>query len=49
MVHLEGIDALGATVGSLGRLLGEREGELWEGKRLVGGEPLSVEEVSVSR
>lgn len=49
LVHLEGIDALGATVGSLGRLLGEREGELWEGKRLVGGEPLSVEEVSVSR
>lgn len=48
LVHLEGIDALGATVGSLGRLLGEREGELWEGKRLVGGEPLSVEEVRFS-
>ncbi|KAL8292641.1 hypothetical protein RQP46_001253 [Phenoliferia psychrophenolica] len=36
LVHLEGIDSIGATVGSLGRLLNDREGELWEGKRMVG-------------
>lgn len=44
LVHLEGIDTLGATAGSLGRLLCDREGELWEGKRLVG--PLKEGEVS---
>ncbi|KAK4700971.1 von Willebrand factor A domain-containing protein 8, partial [Phenoliferia sp. Uapishka_3] len=36
LVHLEGIDSIGATVGSLGRLVNDREGELWEGKRMVG-------------
>lgn len=44
LVHLEGIDTLGATAGSLGRLLCDREAELWEGKRLVG--PLKDGEVS---
>lgn len=51
LIHLEGIDTIGNLVGSLGRLLGEREGELWEGRRLVGledGEKLSEGEVSVS-
>lgn len=46
LVHLEGIDAIGATAGSLSRLLNEREGELWEGKRIVGGETLTEAEVS---
>lgn len=46
LVHLEGIDALGATVGTLARLIGERETELWEGKRIVGGERLSAEEIA---
>ncbi|KAM0756043.1 hypothetical protein T439DRAFT_283415 [Meredithblackwellia eburnea MCA 4105] len=36
LVQFEGIDQIGATIGSLGRLLNEKEGELWEGKRLVG-------------
>lgn len=36
LVHFEGVDALGQTVGSLARLLNDREGELWEGKRMVG-------------
>lgn len=44
LVHLEGIDTIGATAGSLGRLLMDRENELWEGKRLVG--PLKEGEVS---
>lgn len=49
LIHLEGIDTIGNLVGSLGRLMGEREGELWEGRRLVGleeGEKLSEGEVS---
>lgn len=46
LVHLEGIDTIGATVGSLGRILAEREGELWEGKRIVGGDLLTDTEVS---
>jgi hypothetical protein len=44
LIHLEGIDALGATVGILSRIVGEREAELWEGQRLVAGVPLSDEE-----
>lgn len=44
LIHLEGIDALGPTIGTLSRLLGEREAELWEGKRLVAGEALSEAE-----
>lgn len=44
LVHLEGIDTLGATAGSLGRLLLDREGELWEGRRLVG--PAASDEVN---
>lgn len=37
------LDAAGATVGSLGRLVNDREGELWEGKRMVGR--MEVEDV----
>ena len=44
LVHLEGVDTLGPTVGVLGRLLGEREVELWEGLRMVGGDRLTDEE-----
>ena len=36
LVHLEGIDVIGSTAGSLARLVQDREVELWEGKRLVG-------------
>jgi hypothetical protein len=46
LVHFEGIDTLGSTVGSLGRLLNDREGELWEGKRIVG--KLAQEDVCLS-
>lgn len=46
LVHLEGVDAIGSTVGVLGRLLGEREVELWEGKRMTGGDKLTDEERS---
>lgn len=35
LVWLDGIDTIGATFGSLSRLLGDRQGELWEGKRLT--------------
>lgn len=35
LVHLEGIDTLGATFNSLSRLVNDRQGELWEGKRLT--------------
>ncbi|GAA6009045.1 hypothetical protein JCM11491_005725 [Sporobolomyces phaffii] len=35
LVWLESIDTIGATVGSLSRLFTDRQGELWEGKRLV--------------
>ncbi|KAJ3534193.1 hypothetical protein NM688_g7173 [Phlebia brevispora] len=35
LVHLSGVDVIGSTVGSLSRLLQDREMELWEGKRLV--------------
>ncbi|BGP19567.1 hypothetical protein JCM10213_000167 [Rhodosporidiobolus nylandii] len=35
LVWLEGVDTLGATAGSLGRLWSDREGELWAGKRLT--------------
>ncbi|SCZ96734.1 BZ3500_MvSof-1268-A1-R1_Chr4-1g06667 [Microbotryum saponariae] len=39
LVHLEGIDTIGSTVGSLGRLLMDREAELWEGQRMLGPKP----------
>lgn len=45
LVHLESIDALGSTAAVLTRLLEDREIELWEGKRLVGGPALSPIEV----
>ena len=35
LVHLSGVDVLGATAGSLSRLVQDREQELWEGRRLV--------------
>ncbi|GAA5826620.1 hypothetical protein JCM11251_002821 [Rhodosporidiobolus azoricus] len=35
LVWLEGLDTIGATAGSLGRVWTDREGELWEGKRLT--------------
>jgi von Willebrand factor A domain-containing protein 8 len=35
LVHLSGIDVIGATAGSLARLIQDRETELWEGKRIV--------------
>ncbi|KAF7986115.1 hypothetical protein HWV62_41553 [Athelia sp. TMB] len=35
LVHLAGLDVLGATAGSLARLVQDRELELWEGKRIV--------------
>ena len=35
LVHLSGVDVLGATAGSLSRLMQDREQELWEGRRLV--------------
>ncbi|KAI0265323.1 AAA domain-containing protein [Gloeopeniophorella convolvens] len=35
LVHFSGLDVLGATAGSIARLLQDREVELWEGKRIV--------------
>ncbi|BGP51199.1 hypothetical protein JCM10450v2_007128 [Rhodotorula kratochvilovae] len=35
LVWLDGVDTLGATFNSLARLLTDRQGELWEGKRLT--------------
>lgn len=49
LVHLEGIDTLGSTAGSLARLISERESELWEGQRIVGGPALSQTELEESR
>lgn len=46
LVHLAGLDVIGATAGSLSRLVQDREVELWEGKRMVSD--ASVDEVSPS-
>ncbi|KIY70240.1 hypothetical protein CYLTODRAFT_488278 [Cylindrobasidium torrendii FP15055 ss-10] len=35
LVHLSGLDVIGATAGSLGRMMQDRETELWAGRRLV--------------
>ncbi|KAF9806900.1 hypothetical protein IEO21_08484 [Rhodonia placenta] len=35
LVHLDGIDVIGSTAGSLARLMQDREVELWEDKRIV--------------
>ena len=35
LLHLSGLDVVGATAGSLSRLLHDRETELWEGRRIV--------------
>lgn len=34
-MHLAGVDVIGATAGSLARLVQDREIELWESKRIV--------------
>ncbi|KAN0062821.1 hypothetical protein ACQY0O_004641 [Thecaphora frezii] len=34
LVHLAGVDVLGPTLGSISRLLQDRESELWNGRRL---------------
>ncbi len=47
LVHLSGLDTIGATAGSLGRLMQDREIELWEGERLVA--QADEEEVRVFR
>jgi len=43
LLHLSGLDVIGSTAGSLSRMVQDREIELWEGKRIVGG--ASPEEV----
>lgn len=35
LVHLSGLDVIGATAGSLARVVQDRELELWETKRIV--------------
>ncbi|KAI0943485.1 hypothetical protein AcW1_002637 [Taiwanofungus camphoratus] len=35
LVHLDGVDVIGSTAGSLARLIQDRETELWEAKRIV--------------
>ncbi|GAA5867426.1 hypothetical protein JCM1840_002135 [Sporobolomyces johnsonii] len=35
LVWLEGVDTIGPTFASLARLVGDREGEMWEGRRLT--------------
>ena len=44
LLHLAGLHVIGATVGSLARLVQDREAELWEGKRIVS--KASAEEVT---
>ncbi|TCD60876.1 hypothetical protein EIP91_009382 [Steccherinum ochraceum] len=51
LVHLSGLDVVGSTAGSLGRLIQDREAELWEGKRIVAqadAEELKDKELSVA-
>ncbi|EST08393.1 ATPase, dynein-related, AAA domain protein [Kalmanozyma brasiliensis GHG001] len=38
LVHLAGVDVLGPTLGSLSRLLQDRELELWDGARMTEGD-----------
>ncbi|KAH8112896.1 AAA domain-containing protein [Phellopilus nigrolimitatus] len=52
LVHLSGIDVVGATAGSLSRLMQDRETELWEGRRIVAEaneQEISTEGLSTSR
>ena len=42
LIHLAGVDVLGPTLGSLSRLLQDRELELWNGARMTEGEPNNV-------
>ena len=37
LVHLSGLDVVGATVGAISRLIQDREVELWENERWVRG------------
>jgi len=46
LLHLAGLDVIGATAGSLARLVQDREVELWEGKRIVSA--ASAEEVTLN-
>lgn len=46
LVHLSGLDVVGATAGSLARFFQDREVELWENKRVVAD--ASPEEVCLS-
>ena len=46
LLHLAGLDVIGATAGSLARLAQDREAELWEGKRIVSN--ASAEEVTLN-
>ncbi|KDN48209.1 hypothetical protein K437DRAFT_245730 [Tilletiaria anomala UBC 951] len=42
LVHLSGVDTLGATLGSLSRLSTDRESELWNGSRVLLSNSYSV-------
>lgn len=42
LIHLAGVDVLGATLGSLARLTQDRELELWDGARLSLGDAAGV-------
>ncbi|KAG5651686.1 hypothetical protein H0H81_007817 [Sphagnurus paluster] len=51
LLHLSGLDVVGATAGSLARFVQDRETELWENKRIVSeasSEEISVGELSVA-
>ncbi|KAF9011991.1 AAA domain-containing protein [Cyathus striatus] len=41
LIHLSGLDVIGATAGSLARLIQDRETELWEHRRIVGETSIS--------
>ncbi|KAF7319254.1 hypothetical protein HMN09_00262900 [Mycena chlorophos] len=52
LVHLSGLDVIGATAGSLARLVQDREAELWAGKRMVAeatAEELEAPELSIAQ
>jgi hypothetical protein len=46
LLHLAGLNVIGATAGSLARLVQDRETELWEGKQIVSN--ASTEEVTLN-
>lgn len=49
LVHLAGLDVIGSTAGSLGRLLQDREVELWQNNRIVAPDLTENIQVSISR